>query len=536
MATEKRKINRVIDAAGNTIQVLPETSAEQVTLADAGNKFTSTNVEGALTEVGEDIAELKTGLASAGKVDDVQDVNGASIVTNKIAKLSKAAVGLGNVDNTADANKSVKYADEAGKVTNKLSISAHNGTASNKTVTFDGSVGSAVDFDVNSFEYSSTDNGMKISLVDKGYATKTYVDTQDNKKLDKAGGTVTGALAVNGGLTVGGNLTVNGTTTSIDSTTLKVSDKLIEVAKDNTVQLTTPAGIVVPNYDGRKYGALVIDGNGNAQVGDVNLDASGNIDVANSDLQTLATRTGLVNDYLVKYDSANQTLVDSGKKITDFATAAQGSNADSALAKANANATEIANIKNGTNGTKVKYAEHADTADSATSAGSATNATNATSVTTNIGDKKITDIFESDGTTVKAATNVTTRINGKAISYIFESDGTTVKKATEAKKVAKQLLIGSSDGTHISLYYDGQQEERLGFLEGELEAFRLAGMDYTQVRLAYTGVAEGQYSAVNVDRKGRVTAGGKSIEWGTSGQTTPSNDLMIGGLFMELQE
>ena len=97
------------------------------------------------------------------------------------------------------------------------------------------------------------------------------------------------------------------------------------------------------------------------------------------------------------------------------------------------------------------------------------------------------------------------------------------------------MLIGSSDGTHISLYYDGQQEERLGFLEGEIEAFQLAGMDYTQVRLARTGVTAGQYSAVNVDAKGRVTAGGQSIEWGTTGQTTPSGDLMVGGLFMELQ-
>ena len=60
---------------------------------------------------------------------------------------------------------------------------------------------------------------------------------------------------------------------------------------------------------------------------------------------------------------------------------------------------------------------------------------------------------------------------------------------------------------------------------------------YTDVilNLLNTGVTAGQYSAVNVDAKGRVTAGGKSIEWGTSGQTTPSNDLMIGGLFMELQ-
>lgn len=95
MATEKRKIKRVIDLEGHTIQVLPETSAEQVTLADAGNKFTSTNVEGALAEVAQDIAELETGLANAGKVDDVRNNASdasTSIVTNKIADLSKAVV------------------------------------------------------------------------------------------------------------------------------------------------------------------------------------------------------------------------------------------------------------------------------------------------------------------------------------------------------------------------------------------------------------------------------------------------------------
>ena len=501
MATEKRKIHRVVDANGTLIQVLPETSAEQVTLADAGDKFTSTNVEGALAEVAQDIEALETGLASAGKVDDVRNNASdasTSIVTNKIADLSKAVV------------------KEAGKVTNKLSISAHNGSTSTKTVTFDGSVGSAVDFDVNSFEYSSTDNGMKVSLVDKGYATKTYVDTQDNKKLDKTGGTVTGALAVNGGLTVGGNLTVNGTTTTVDSTTLQVKDKLIEVAHGNTTALTTPAGLVAPKYDGTNSGALVFDSDGIASVGDVTLDASGNIDVARSQLQPLATRTGLVNDHLVKYDSDNQTLVDSGKTISDFATAAQGSSADSALAKANANAAEIDNIKNGTNGTKVKYAEHADTADSATSAGTATKATE--------------------------ATNVTETIKGHAIADIFETDGTTVKKATSAvtaDKVEKPLWFRGTDkdGSTLSNGYSGHKDVTVTMHDDDFVQF-LSGTSvntYIEYKLKDTGVTAGQYSAVNVDSKGRVTAGGKSIEWGTSGQTTPSGDLMIGGLFMELQ-
>ena len=158
---------------------------------------------------------------------------------------------------------------------------------------------------------------------DSNYATKTYVDAQDDKKLDKAGGTITGNLAVNGGVTIGGNLTVSGTTTTVDSTTLQVKDKLIEVAHGNTEKLTSPAGIVAPKYDGTNSGALVFNGDGIASVGDVVLDASGNIDVTQSNLQPLATRTGLVGGNLVQYDSSAQTLTDSGKKISDLATTSQ---------------------------------------------------------------------------------------------------------------------------------------------------------------------------------------------------------------------
>lgn len=51
-----------------------------------------------------------------------------------------------------------------------------------------------------------------------------------------------------------------------------------------------------------------------------------------------------------------------------------------------------------------------------------------------------------------------------------------------------------------------------------------------------SGVTAGSYSAVQVNSKGVVTAGGNSIEWGTSGQTAPSDSLMVGGLFFELVE
>lgn len=56
------------------------------------------------------------------------------------------------------------------------------------------------------------------------------------------------------------------------------------------------------------------------------------------------------------------------------------------------------------------------------------------------------------------------------------------------------------------------------------------------VTLANSGVTAGTYSAVAVDAKGRVTAGSQIIEWGTSGQTTPSANLAVGGLFFMLVE
>lgn len=131
---------------------------------------------------------------------------------------------------------------------------------------------------------------------------------------------LSGDNSFTGNITIGGNLTVNGTTTTVDSTTLQVKDKLIMVAYGNTTKLTTPAGLVAPKYDGTNSGALVFDGDGIAYVGDIVLDSNGNINVSQSGLQTLATRTGLVGGNIVKYDSTNLTLVDSGIAANNIAT------------------------------------------------------------------------------------------------------------------------------------------------------------------------------------------------------------------------
>lgn len=457
---EKRKIHRVVDAQGTLVQVLPETSAEQVTVADTANNFTSTNVEGVL-------AELAT-MAQTGGVTGVKgDAETAYRKGN--VNITKANIGLGNVDNTADANKSVASAVKA-------------------TQDGDGNV------------------------IKSTYATKTEVTNGLNGKLDKTGGSITGNL------TIGGNLAVNGTTTTIDSTTLQVKDKLIEVAHGNTTKLTSPAGLVVPKYDGTNSGALVFDGDGMAQVGKVVLDAAGNIDTTKSGLQTLATRTNLVGGNLVQYDSTNKTLVDSGKKVGDLVTTntpqtitGKKTFSDALIVDSISTSNNLHVFSNSTINNELVFGSPSGT----------------TSLT---GSEDRPTYKLSDGTR-------------KDIALLSDVQGTKVdnaKYADSAGYVKNSMVyqgVGMNADANYSNFvtYNGSAARSIKFYKYDFEMLDALGSGDAELSLRSTGVTAGAYSAVTVDAKGRVTAGGKSIEWGTTGQTAPSDDLMVGGLFFELQ-
>lgn len=503
----KEKMWKVKNSAGDVEQMLPETSADQVSIADAAGKYTATDVEGALSEIATSISDLESGLASAGKVDDVRNNASdasTSIVTNKIADLSKAVVKeAGQVGHTLTIENGSHSVDFNGGTNTAVSLNA--GYFASTTDTASGTnklVLTLADSGVTAGTYQGLtvdEKGRVTAAEDKGYAVKANVDTELAKKLDKAGGSVTGNL------TIGGNLTVNGTTTSIDSTTLKVSDKLIEVAKDNTEKLTTPAGIVVPKYDGgTSYGALVIDGDGNAQVGDVKLDASGNIDVTNSDLQILATREGLTDGNLVKWDGTKKTLV------PDTTVA---SNASSALSKANANATEISTIK-------TTYQTKTDN----------TLETTSKTVVGAINEVKDT----ADSALSKANANATEISNIK--------DGTTpVKKAEHADRADQlghllEVTISHSSGpSPASVVFDGSKVRTVLFDKDMFSSSYItqAGENVgILIKLTDTGVTAGEYTAIKVDGKGRVTAGGKAFAFIEAGAAIPE-DVMIGGIVFE---
>lgn len=479
---KKRTQFLVVNDDESITQVLLENKADNVLIDDLADNFVSEDVEGAL-------AELAGRVASAGKVDDVRNNASdasTSIVTNKIADLSKAVVKeAGQVGHTLTIENGSHSVDFNGGTNTAVSLNADYFASTTDTASGTNKlVLTLADSGVTAGTYQGLTvdaKGRVTAAEDKGYAVKANVDTELAKKLDKAGGSVTGNL------TIGGNLTVNGTTTSIDSTTLKVSDKLIEVAKDNTVKLTTPAGIVVPKYDGTNYGALVIDGDGNAQVGDVKLDASGNIDVANSDLQTLATREGLTNGNLVKWDGTKKTLV------PDTTVA---SNASSALSKANANATEISTIK-------TTYQTKTD------------NTLETTSKTV------VGAINEVKGT----ADSALSKANANATEISNLKNGTTkAKKAETADKVANKLTVGN--GT-TSVQFDGSAAKNVTLGTSDFSVSETSGT--LSVGLSNTGVKAGTYTALAVNAKGRVIDGGRAIAFIGKDDPIPS-DVMVNGL------
>lgn len=103
--------------------------------------------------------------------------------------------------------------------------------------------------------------------------------------------------------------------------------------------------------------------------------------------------------------------------------------------------------------------------------------------------------------------------NANEISSIKNGD-VIVGKAKIAEKLEVERTIDLIGNVNGSANFDGSKDIEINV---ELEDIGEAGA----------------YSAVLTDSKGRVTQGGQVIEVGTTGQTTPSSNLVVGGLFFQ---
>ena len=211
----------------------------------------------------------KAPLASPTFTGTVTVPTGASITAP--TGLVKGDVGLGNVDNTSDANKPVSTAGQTAldlkanlasptftgtvvlpdntvalgtKTTGDYvaTITGGTGVTSTAATTGEGtthslSIGQAV---------ATTDNvtfaGVTADLIKVGVTAAGEIDTvSGDLTIDSAGGTVT----IDDNLTVTGNLTVSGSTTSVNTETLTVDDNIIVLNNNATGAPSANAGIEI---------------------------------------------------------------------------------------------------------------------------------------------------------------------------------------------------------------------------------------------------------------------------------------------------
>ena len=416
MATT-RKNYQIIQKVGEDefIVLLPETDAGNVQVEAEG--IEASTVKGALEELHGQIDEITGGGVVTGIKGEAEDEFHQGNVT-----ITKANIGLGNVNNTADADKPVSTAQQAAlnlkEDKSKLKALAYKDSLAKGDVGL-GNV-------TNDAQVKRSEMGVANGVATLGEDGKVPSAQLPSYVDDVIEGTYVNETTFNG---AGGSpVTPESGKIYVDTTTNKEyrwgGTKFAVISESIALGETASTA-----YAGDK-------GKQNA-----------------TDIAALKTRVGSVESKNTQQDTAitaAQEAADGAQEAAEAAASAASAadtKATTAQTKANTNETNITKITNGT--TKVGKA---GTADSATAAG----------------------------------------------------------KLSTARTIA---LKGDATG---STTFDGS-----------------ANKDIT-VTLANSGVQAGSYSAVTVDAKGRVTAGGQLVEVGTEGQSTPSANLATGGLFFKL--
>lgn len=143
--------------------------------------------------------------------------------TGTVSGITKGMVGLGNVENTADADKPISTATQTALDTKLASSTAASTYAPIASPTFTGTVAGVTKAMVGLGNVDNTTDANKPVST----ATQTALDLKAPKSNPTFTGTVTAA-----DVTITGNLNVTGTTTTVDSQNLAVTDSLIYLAKN----------------------------------------------------------------------------------------------------------------------------------------------------------------------------------------------------------------------------------------------------------------------------------------------------------------
>lgn len=140
------------------------------------------------------------------------------------------------------------------------------------------------------------------------------------KKLDIAGGTITGDLDVDGDLVVSGDFTAKGKTFIEEETTLAVKNAIIETNAGKTDLKTLLSGLVINKNPTTSYGFVYDPTDDTVKFGQGSVDENGVFTFKTGEGSPVATRADsslFTAEHLIKWDNTKKRFVDAGKSISE---------------------------------------------------------------------------------------------------------------------------------------------------------------------------------------------------------------------------
>ena len=470
-----------------------ESSADIVEL-DPIEGMTSTNVQDA-------IAELQN-IAAQGGVTSVNGKTGA-------VTLTKADMGLGNVDNTSDLNKPISTATQT--ALDKKANTSDLGTLAFKNSLTKADVGLGnVDntSDLNKPISTATQTALNAKANTADLGALAFKDSLS--KTDVGLGNVTNDAQVKRSeMGVANGVATLDTTGKVPASQLpSYVDDVIEGTYVNTTTFNDSEGSPVTPESGKIYidtttnkeyrwggtqftpiaDSLALgETSSTAYPGDkgkANADAiAAGIETVGNLSNQLESVSGTATSALNKANAASESIAG-----LETAVSSVTETANAASSKADANEAAISNMQTDVNAAKNKADE------------------NETAINQIVnGTTKVGSATHADGAT-------------EANHALYADNATNAQNAATAGKLLTPRTISLTGDATGSAAFDGSANTAIA------------------VALKNSGVVAGAYSVVQVNAKGIVTAGNQLVEWGTSGQTEPSATLAVGGIFFELIE
>ena len=280
--------------------------------------------ESADTALGNRIDDVVDGTTSVGKltnplqfgVEGSLDSYDGSVAGKKI---TKAILGLGNVDNTADINKPVSTAQQSAIDDAKSELLGDAGTNYNTLgkledaiqaeVTRAGQAEDDIDEDLQSFKTSTNQN---ISQIEEDLASEgERITALDNNAVKKTGQS---SQAIQGNIQIQGDLTVNGTTTSEDHQTLLVQDNII-VTNSDGVAISGLSGMAIRINSTSAFGIVYDPSVQELKAGLGTLSEENEFTFSSGEGYPITLRDSdgdLVDGNVVMWDNVGKRLTDSG--------------------------------------------------------------------------------------------------------------------------------------------------------------------------------------------------------------------------------